>query len=221
MKNRIQRITAILKRSGLIINKKKVQRLVQKLKLQVKSYSRKSRKYSSYKGQVGKISDNKIKRNIYYRKKGKSSQVPTGSSIPKRYLLDGKTPRISATNIDNGILGYYEDIDDKNYRVFENFISVSFLGAVFYHKYKASLDMKIHCLKLKNKELNKEVAFYLTSIIRQALKNTEYKDQISSTVLPDIKIKLPIDSRGTPDWNYMERYIEDLKLKCNIANYNI
>ncbi|VQD69464.1 phage-associated protein [Streptococcus pneumoniae] len=68
--------------------------------------------------------------------------------------------------------------------------------------------MKIHCLKLKNKELNKEVAFYLTSIIRQALKNTEYKDQISSTVLPDIKIKLPIDSRGTPDWNYMERYIE-------------
>ncbi|VME26503.1 type II restriction endonuclease [Streptococcus pneumoniae] len=77
--------------------------------------------------------------------------------------------------------------------------------------------MKIHCLKLKNKELNKEVAFYLTSIIRQALKNTEYKDQISSTVLPDI----PIDSRGTPDWNYMERYIEDLKLKCNIANYNI
>ncbi|HGQ3600348.1 TPA: hypothetical protein ACLY54_001048, partial [Streptococcus pneumoniae] len=29
-------MTAILKRSGLIINKKKVQRLVQKLKLQVK-----------------------------------------------------------------------------------------------------------------------------------------------------------------------------------------
>lgn len=163
----------------------------------------------------------KVKEIFVTEKKGKSSQVPTGSSIPKRYLLDGKTPRISATNIDNGILGYYEDIDDKNYRVFENFISVSFLGTVFYHKYKASLDMKIHCLKLKNKELNKEVAFYLTSIIRQALKNTEYKDQISSTVLPDIKIKLPIDSRGNPDWDYMERYIENLKLKCNIANYNI
>ncbi len=88
-------------------------------------------------------------------------------------MLDGKTPRISATNTDNGILDYYKDIDDKNYRVFENFISVSFLGTVFYHKCKASLDMKIHCLKLKNKELNREVAFYLTSIIRQALKNIE------------------------------------------------
>ena len=42
-----RRITAMLKISGLIINKKKVQRLVQKLKLQAKSYSRKSRKYSS------------------------------------------------------------------------------------------------------------------------------------------------------------------------------
>ena len=63
-----RRITAILKRSGLIINKKKVQRLVRKLKLQVKSYSRKSRKYSSYKGQIGKISENKIKRNFKVEK---------------------------------------------------------------------------------------------------------------------------------------------------------
>ncbi|MGN5979739.1 IS3 family transposase [Finegoldia magna] len=44
-----RRITAILKRLGLKINKKKVQRLVQNLKLQVKSFSRKSRKYSSCK----------------------------------------------------------------------------------------------------------------------------------------------------------------------------
>ncbi|QWQ39191.1 hypothetical protein KMP11_02360 [Gemella sp. zg-570] len=58
----------MLKKSGLIINKKKVQRLVQKLKLQVKSYSRKSRKYSSYKGRVGKISDNKNKKKFQSKK---------------------------------------------------------------------------------------------------------------------------------------------------------
>ena len=40
-----RRITAMLKRLGLKINKKKVQRLVQNLKLQVKSYSRKSSAY--------------------------------------------------------------------------------------------------------------------------------------------------------------------------------
>lgn len=63
-----RRITAMLKRLGLTINKKKVQRLIQKLKLQVKSYSRKSRKYSSYKGTIGKIADNKIKRNFKVEK---------------------------------------------------------------------------------------------------------------------------------------------------------
>ena len=83
-----RRITAILKRAGLIINKKKVQRLVQKLKLQVKSYSRKSRKYSSYKGQVGKISDNKIKRNFKVEKP--YTKITTDTSEFK-YLEKDKT----------------------------------------------------------------------------------------------------------------------------------
>ena len=57
-----RRITAMLRKQGLLINKKKVQRLVQKLKLQVTSFSRKTRKYSSYKGTIGKVADNKINR---------------------------------------------------------------------------------------------------------------------------------------------------------------
>lgn len=35
---------------------------MQRLKLQVKSFTRRSRKYSSYKGQVGKIAPNRIRR---------------------------------------------------------------------------------------------------------------------------------------------------------------
>lgn len=58
----------MLKRIELIINKKKVQWLVQKLKLQIKSFSRKSRKYESYKGHIVKIADNKIKRNFKVEK---------------------------------------------------------------------------------------------------------------------------------------------------------
>ena len=57
-----RRITAMLKRLVYVINKKKVQRLVQKLKLQVTSFSRKTRKYSSYKGTIGKVADNEINR---------------------------------------------------------------------------------------------------------------------------------------------------------------
>ena len=59
-----RRITAMLKKTELLINKKKVQRLVQKLKLQVTSFSRKTRKYSSYKGTIGKVAGNEINRNF-------------------------------------------------------------------------------------------------------------------------------------------------------------
>lgn len=51
-----------LRNKGVVVNKKKVQRIVQKLGIQVKSFTRKSRKYNSYKGEVGKIAPNRIRR---------------------------------------------------------------------------------------------------------------------------------------------------------------
>ena len=57
-----RRITLELKNQGININHKKVQRLMKKFNLQ--SIIRKKRKYSSYKGQIGKIADNHIKRDF-------------------------------------------------------------------------------------------------------------------------------------------------------------
>ncbi|QYR68150.1 IS3 family transposase [Fusobacterium animalis] len=57
-----RRVTLELKNQGLNINHKKVQRIMKKFNLQ--SIIRKKRKYSSYKGQIGKIADNHIKRNF-------------------------------------------------------------------------------------------------------------------------------------------------------------
>ena len=46
----------------IILIKKQVQRIMQKFNLQVTSFTRKSRKYSSYKGNIGKITPNRINR---------------------------------------------------------------------------------------------------------------------------------------------------------------
>ncbi len=51
-----------LRNLGHIINKKKVQRIIQKLGLQITSFTRKSRKYNLYKGNIGKTSKNRIRR---------------------------------------------------------------------------------------------------------------------------------------------------------------
>lgn len=51
-----------LRRNGWLVNHKKVQRLMKKLGLLVTSFWHKSRKYNSYKGTVGKVSNNKLRR---------------------------------------------------------------------------------------------------------------------------------------------------------------
>ena len=57
-----RRVTLELKNQGLNINHKKVQRLMKKFNLQ--SIIPKKRKYSSYRGQTGRIADNHIRRDF-------------------------------------------------------------------------------------------------------------------------------------------------------------
>ena len=77
-----------LRNKGVVVNKKKVQRIVQKLGIQVKSFTRKSRKYNSYKGEVGKIAPNRIRRrfntNIPHQK------ITTDTTEFKYYEIDKK-----------------------------------------------------------------------------------------------------------------------------------
>lgn len=57
-----RRIHAELVKNGWKVNHKKVQRLCQELKIQVKNFGRKYRKYNSYKGVVGRIAPNRVNR---------------------------------------------------------------------------------------------------------------------------------------------------------------
>lgn len=57
-----RRITATLRDEGIVINQKKVRRIMKKLELKCIVFSHKSRKYNSYKGTVGNIANNKINR---------------------------------------------------------------------------------------------------------------------------------------------------------------
>lgn len=60
-----------LKEQGLVVNHKKVLRIMKELNLLCKKFRNKSRKYSSYKGEVGKIAENLINRNFYANKPNK------------------------------------------------------------------------------------------------------------------------------------------------------
>jgi len=83
-----RRIYGELRKRGMNVNHKKVQRIVQKLAIQVTSFTRKSRKYSSYKGKVGRVAPNRLHRrfntNIPHQK------ITTDTTEFKYYEVDEK-----------------------------------------------------------------------------------------------------------------------------------
>ena len=83
-----RRIHAILRKEGIVINKKKVQRIMQKLGIQVTSYTRKSRRYNSYKGKIGRIAPNKIHRRFHTTIP--HQKITTDTTEFKYYEIDEK-----------------------------------------------------------------------------------------------------------------------------------
>ena len=141
--------------------------------------------------------------------RGNEINVPTGSMVKRRDLEDGNTPRITVTGIDNGIVGYYNS-NSSEYRCYNNFISVSFLSTVFYQQSDASLEMKVHCLKPKEFNFNIYTGLFFVTIIRNAVSNSNYLDQISSSILPNITFKVPVNSNNEIDFEFMEKYIKSM-----------
>ena len=83
-----RRMLGELRKQGYLVNKKRVQRIMQKLSLQVTSFTRKSRKYSSYKGKVGNVAPNRLRRRF-------DTQIPhqkitTDTTEFKYYDVDSK-----------------------------------------------------------------------------------------------------------------------------------
>lgn len=155
---------------------------------------------------------------------GGKKQVPTGSWVSTKELMSGAIPRITVSGVNNGIIGYY-DSNSINYKVYENFISVSFLGTVFYQQNKASLDMKVHCLKPIQYNLNIYTATFLVTVLKSAISKFTYSDQLSSTTLVNLILKLPAiminSGKYIPDWEYMESYVKMIETLANKKLNNI
>ena len=83
-----RRVTHELRRRGHLINKKKVQRLMRKLGLNVTCYTRKSRRYNSYRGAVGTICGNLINRR--FKTSVVHQKVTTDTTEFKYYKEDEK-----------------------------------------------------------------------------------------------------------------------------------
>ena len=141
--------------------------------------------------------------------------VETGSLLSANELRKGKIPRISAKSDNNGIAGWYSSENLSNARHYENFISVNFFGTdggIFYHPYKASVEMKVHVLKPQNFELNDKTGVYFATALRPVLFGFSYGNQLSSSKLKTQGFKLKIPMVGNEiAFDYIEEFVNTLE----------
>lgn len=142
-------------------------------------------------------------------------EIGTGSLVDIKSATTGKIPRISVQTTDNGVIGYYKE-SIENARYFENFISVNFFGVSFYHHYRASVEMKVHTLKLKGREFTKSEGLFISTVLNRRFNELySYGNQLSSSKLKndEIKIQLPsVMKNGKPEiaFDFMEKFISIL-----------
>ncbi|MGC6174544.1 IS3 family transposase [Lacrimispora sp. 38-1] len=135
-----RRMMGELRKQGYFVNKKRIQRIMQKISIQVTSFTRKSRKYSSYKGKVGKTAPNRLRRRFDTKIPHQKITTDTtefkyydvnaqGKMIIKKLYLDpfmdlynreilsyGISPIPSATNIMDALNSAIEITSDCPYR---------------------------------------------------------------------------------------------------------
>ncbi len=152
-------------------------------------------------------------------------EIYTGSLLSQEDLAKGDIVRISVKSDNNGVYGHFDTLKNKKARHFENFISVNFFGNCFYHPYLASVEMKVHVLKLKNRTLTKRIGLFLANQLNKCFYGQfTYGTQLSSSKLKhnNFKIQLPLKPTANTqslediDFDFMETFIAELE-QCRLA----
>ena len=134
--------------------------------------------------------------------------------------MDNGLPFISASEYNNGVTG---SVIYKGTEVFPGkTITVSNDGSVgnaFYQeeKYTCSHSVNIIAIHPKyNRELDPYVAFFLIPIIQKEKHRFGYGFKWRLERMKKTMIKLPVNKKGYPDWNFMEMFVKSLKYSSNL-----
>lgn len=136
----------------------------------------------------------------------------TGSTTTKIDDLEligaGKYPYITTQATNNGVAGFFDFYTDKG-----NVLTIdsAVLGYCSYHSEDFSASDHVEKLIPKFK-MTKNIALFIVTIINREQYRFNYGRKANQIQIANLKIKLPVTNEGTPDYHFMEEYIEGFKL---------
>lgn len=143
---------------------------------------------------------------------GTIAQIKSGRDIYAQERMAGDTPYITSTASNNGI-GYF--VGNDNTSRTKNAISVNRNGAVgeaFYHPYEALYGND--CRQINpTSSIGWASKMFLAFCISQQKKAFSYSRKLGTARLKKLKIMLPVNDQGQPDYAYMEQYTKNMMYK--------
>jgi hypothetical protein len=138
-------------------------------------------------------------------------EVERGNKVLNKddYIL-GDIPFITTTTKNNGINGY---ISNEEVKTHENKITVALdgePGISFYHSYKFKVSHIMGVLGLKENILTPNIGIFLCSCLEKLRPKYSYGKKLGVERFKKEKIWLPTDEYGSPDYEFMEKYIRSL-----------
>lgn len=125
---------------------------------------------------------------------------------------EGNYPYVTTQARNNGVCGFYNTYTEQG-GCFT--IDSAIKGFCCWHE--ENFSASDHVEKLIPKfNCNNYIAMFLTTIINMDQYRYNYGIKCSQTRIKNMKIKLPVDSKGDPDWQFMENYIKSLPYSVNL-----
>ncbi|WP_081311132.1 restriction endonuclease subunit S [Mesomycoplasma ovipneumoniae] len=138
----------------------------------------------------------------------------SGIDKNKLNLENGNIPYITRSKIDNGINFFISSNQNKKYNKDKGNVIIIGLDTqtCFYQENDFYTGQNVQILS--NKKLNKKIAMFLIPLIKSQIKKLNWGGNGATlSRLNRMKILLPIDEQGAPNWIYMERFIENIEQK--------
>lgn len=133
-----------------------------------------------------------------------------GKRLESKNMKPGIMPFIGASETNNGITNF---VSNSNQSKDKNVLGVNYNGSVcfaFYHQYECIFSDDVKRFHLKNINDKKEILLFFSTLIHLQKTKFNYGYKFNQSRMNRQKIVLPIKEDNSPDYQYMEQYIENL-----------
>lgn len=134
--------------------------------------------------------------------------IRRGSITSLNEIDEGTTPIVSASGNNEGIdcFGDVPALYNNNITISMNGVNIGFTA---YHRNDFNINVDC-CVLIQKFTMNVYIGEFIATIIGKLRYRYSYGRKMSAERIMKETIKLPVDSSGNPDWQFMENYIKAL-----------